>query len=141
MQDEGLNELLPFGEYVPPEQMSSPPQMLMEMDEYDLNRLLASLALHSANGGSGRRTRAQRQAQRQAVWDSVVLGPGRDRLGAHMEASTSVREQRAGASAAVPTGAAAPESPLGGRGGAEFPASWPPAGSHDRNYEVRRHTM
>lgn len=64
-QEDSLNELLPFGEYRPPEQ-DTPPSMLMGMDALELDRLLARLAV-GGGGSQGRRSiRAARHAARAA---------------------------------------------------------------------------
>ena len=60
MQDKGLNELLPFGEYIPPERLAtSPPCVLMGMDAWELERLLQRIAMP---GGTRRERRARVRA-------------------------------------------------------------------------------
>ena len=135
-----MNELLPFGEYVPPEQMTAP-HLLMGLDAYELDRLLARLALH--NAGGGRRGRAQRQAARAAARrdisrgssDAVVSSAALDTASA---ASSAARED-AGASSPtnVPhsTGneaGAVPVSPAA----TTWPSSWPPSAHPGRSFEV-----
>jgi hypothetical protein len=59
-QDDELNELLPFGEYVAPESHSSP-AFMMGLDAWELDRLLTRLALQNqAHTGGGRRARSGR---------------------------------------------------------------------------------
>lgn len=119
-----MNELLPFGEYVPPER-AGPSHVLLGMDQYELDRLLASLTLHGAGGG--RRSRGQRQSQRpagrmQAAASSASAAASPDTLDAHMAASASARGLRP-SSEAVPTAARAPGSAA--VGGTPGTASWP----------------
>lgn len=79
VQEDSLNELLPFGEYRPPEQDTTP-AMLMGMDAWELDRLLARLAMGA--GQQGRRgnraarhaARAARHAQQAAASESAAAG-------------------------------------------------------------------
>ena len=60
VQDQALNELLPFGEYVAPERFSgSGTHVLMGLDAWELERLLHRLATTGPNG-TGRRDRRSR---------------------------------------------------------------------------------
>lgn len=121
--------------------------MLHGLENYELERLLASLALHNRSGGGGRRNRAQRQSARLAIRSNLASGFSSnvapagttDTLDAHMAASAVAREQRdSGASAAGPAGTPESRSGLGGgRARDAFPASWPPAGTLHMQYEVR----
>lgn len=83
-QEEALNELLPFGEYIPPEQLASPPQFMMGLDAWELDRLLTRLALH--NTGAGRRSRASRHRH----------GSSSSSAAANGAASSSSRQRREG---------------------------------------------
>lgn len=62
-QEEGLNELLPFGEYRPPEH-DTPSGIVMGMDSWEVDQLLARLAMSS--GSARRSSRAARHAARAA---------------------------------------------------------------------------
>lgn len=121
--------------------------MLHGLENYELERLLASLALRNRGGGGGRRNRAQRQSARLAIRSNLASGSSpniapagtTDSLDAHMAASAVAREQRdSGASGAGPAGTPESRSGLGGgRARDAFPASWPPAGTLHMQYEVR----
>ena len=60
LQDKTLNELLPFGEYIPPERLATTaPCVLMGMDAWELERLLQRLAVP---GGARRERRSRARA-------------------------------------------------------------------------------
>ena len=60
LQDKTLNELLPFGEYIPPERLATnAPCVLMGMDAWELERLLQRLAVP---GGPRRERRSRARA-------------------------------------------------------------------------------
>ena len=65
-QDEALNELLPFGEYVPPERLAaSAPQFVMGLDAWELEQLLQRLAVVNGPGAaSSRRDRRRHHHHR-----------------------------------------------------------------------------
>lgn len=68
-QDEALNELLPFGEYVPPERIASgvPSHFMVGLDSWELEQLLQRLAVaHGVGGISSRRDRRRHRAHSQA---------------------------------------------------------------------------
>ena len=69
MQDAALNELLPFGEYVPPERMTaSAPQFVMGLDAWELEQLLQRLAAVNGPGAaSSRRDRRRHRAAAQSA--------------------------------------------------------------------------
>lgn len=69
MQDAALNELLPFGEYVPPERMTaSAPQFVMGLDAWELEQLLQRLAAVNGPGAaSSRRDRRRHRAAAQTA--------------------------------------------------------------------------
>lgn len=152
MQDETLNELLPFGEYRPPEQ-TTPSHVLLGLEAWELDRLLARIAVHG-NSTSGRRSRAQRQAARASRAAAVhaaaesgnISGVLRgDGGGAHLgRTEGGVAAGGLGERASPPMamgrdgsgGAHVGDSGTGagvGNGGDAYPASWPPA-SHRRQY-------
>ena len=60
LQDHNLNELLPFGEYIPPERLAANgPCVLMGLDAWELERLLQRLAVP---GGARRDRRSRARA-------------------------------------------------------------------------------
>lgn len=158
-QDETLNELLPFGEYRPPEQ-TTPSHVLLGLEAWELDRLLARIAVHG-NSAGGRRSRAQRQAARASRAAAVhaaaesgniseILSGGRaGSSGGAGGGATAVRSEHGTASGSGE--ASSPPMAMGrdGSGGAHagdsagvngaancgdaYPASWPPA-SHRRHY-------
>lgn len=68
-QDEALNELLPFGEYVPPERIASgvPSHFMVGLDSWELEQLLQRLAVaHGVGGIPSRRDRRRHRAHSQA---------------------------------------------------------------------------
>ena len=148
-----MNELLPFGEYRPPEQ-TTPSHVLLGLEAWELDRLLARIAVHG-NSTSGRRSRAQRQAARasraaavHAVAETgnisgVLRGDGSGGGGAG-RAEDGTAAAGIGERASPPMamgrdgsgGAHVGDSGSGdgmGSGGDAYPASWPPA-SHRRQY-------
>mmetsp|Transcript_2249 Transcript_2249/g.6693 ORF Transcript_2249/g.6693 Transcript_2249/m.6693 type:complete len:327 (-) Transcript_2249:1661-2641(-) len=122
MKEDSLNELLPFGEYRPPEQDTTP-AMLMGMDAWELDRLLARLAMGA--GQQGRRgnraarhaARAARHAQQAAASESAAAGSAHPSSAAHGRSGS-------GASAASPIDMHRSDA---GASGDSYPASWPPA--------------
>ena len=68
MQDETLNELLPFGEYVPPERISGvPSHFMVGLDSWELEQLLQRLAVaHGVGGVPSRRDRRRHRLHSQA---------------------------------------------------------------------------
>ena len=149
VQDDSLEELLPFGEFVPPEQAGSP-GMLMGLDAYELDRLLTRLALHNAAAG-GRRGRAGRQARAAARRGAAEAAANTQRHGSGgLEAEPAGQhgtpERQPGVAAtSAPRSAGdaaqpmdAPEQTANGSTAREdYPASWPPhRGNHDGDYEA-----
>lgn len=67
LQDPGMHELLPFGEYVSPEQTQSAQNLIMgQFEAWELERILARLAV--TNGGPGLNTGRRRgQSRAEAV--------------------------------------------------------------------------
>mmetsp|Transcript_2250 Transcript_2250/g.6701 ORF Transcript_2250/g.6701 Transcript_2250/m.6701 type:complete len:356 (-) Transcript_2250:1661-2728(-) len=151
MKEDSLNELLPFGEYRPPEQDTTP-AMLMGMDAWELDRLLARLAMGA--GQQGRRgnraarhaARAARHAQQAAASESAAAGalfgppmlalpaPSRELIwslkswgcyaGSAHPSSAAHGRSGSGASAASPIDMHRSDA---GASGDSYPASWPPA--------------
>lgn len=110
-QDEALNELLPFGEYVP----TDAPLGEVGEEGWELERLLLRLA---AVGHRQERRAARRAARRSTV--PTAPQPIAERGPSH-------RLQRA--EAAAEAGRLSPDCPsTPARAGPAFPASWPPAG-------------
>jgi hypothetical protein len=68
VQDETLNELLPFGEYVPPERLAaSAPHFMVGLDAWELEHLLHRLAAANTMGGlSARRDRRRHRSHTHA---------------------------------------------------------------------------
>jgi len=147
VQDESLEELLPFGEYVPPEQAGSP-GMLMGLDAYELDRLLTRLALHNAAAG-GRRGRAGRHARAAARRGAAEAAAHQRHGSGGLEAepagqhgapeqpgSAATPASRLAANAAQPMDAPEPTA-NGSTAREDYPASWPPhRGNHDGDYEA-----
>jgi hypothetical protein len=110
-QDESLNELLPFGEYVSPQQQASAAALL---ESWELERFLLRLAAAEQRGAE----RAHRRTPPR---------PGTSAPQPIRRASGGAAERPSGGDAAhltpPPAGAARGEPPAG------FPASWPPAGT------------
>lgn len=149
LQEESLNELLPFGEYRPPEQ-ATPNHVLLGLEAWELDRLLARLATHG-NSSSGRRSRAQRQVARASRAAAVraaaesgnvasVLTSGGGGGAAAGRSGDGEAWSGGGSEAASPPIAvgrnghsAAGSGADGDANSAAYPASWPPA-SHRRQY-------
>ncbi|KAL6774202.1 hypothetical protein ACKKBG_A24155 [Auxenochlorella protothecoides x Auxenochlorella symbiontica] len=111
LEDEALNELLPFGEYVP----ADAPLGEVGEEGWELERLLLRLA---AVGHRQERRAARRAARRSTV--PTAPQPIAERGPSH-------RPQRA--EAAAEAGRLSPDCPsTPARAGPAFPASWPPAG-------------
>ena len=130
-QEEALNELLPFGEYRPPEQ-ATPSHVLLGLEAWELDRLLARLAVHGSGGSRGSRASRHSRSSRSRAAAAAAAGgaaaassssqDGQQPLGPGQQASTPIAMQRdAGANASE------------GDDRAQYPASWPPA-SHSRQF-------
>ncbi|KAK9908472.1 hypothetical protein WJX75_008453 [Coccomyxa subellipsoidea] len=124
LQDETLNELLPFGEYVPPERLAaSAPHFMVGLDAWELEHLLHRLAAANTMGGlSARRDRRLHRSHTHASSSGQdrhsVDGDG----GAHDSGHVRSRLSGAGASSSHADGAAngIPDE------AAIHPSSWPP---------------
>ncbi len=151
LQEEALNELLPFGEYRPPDQ-STPSHVLLGIEAWELDRLLARLAVH---GGSGRRSRAARHAARAsrasatraaaessaASGSAAAAGGGAaGSVGGADSAGSDPHRAEAAATMPVPMQRDGRHGNGSGSGsgdstnGEAYPASWPPAGYASRQY-------
>ena len=106
-----MNSLLPFGEYVNPQQQAATAAML---ENWEMERFLVSLAV-----AEQRERRAARQARRVGHPLNEASAP-RPIFGARRRSEPIARISNSGAASSVPNNdpAVAP--------GPDFPASWPP---------------
>lgn len=114
LQDKGLNDLLPFGEYRPPEQNVSS-GLIMGMDSWDVDQLLARLSM-SSSSSARRSSRAARHAAR-AVRQTELANESDGVI----ESALRRGPER---SAALPIHMHSDHS---SSSPAEYPSSWPPA--------------
>lgn len=118
LQDEGMNALLPFGEYVNPQQQAATAAML---ENWEMERFLVQLAVVEQ-----RERRAARQARRTSHPQVQISAP-RPIFGARRRSEPGDRPSGINVASSVPN-----EDP-NGQPGPEFPASWPPHHSGQGN--------
>ncbi|CAL8469325.1 g8866 [Coccomyxa elongata] len=124
LQDEAMNELLPFGEYVPPERLAAAaPHFMVGLDAWELEHLLHRLAAANTMGGvSARRDRRRHRSHAHAS-SSVQDRHSVDGEGpAHDSGHVHSRQPAAG------TGSSRPDGDANGipDEAAIHPSSWPP---------------
>jgi hypothetical protein len=122
LQDEAMDELLPFGEYVSPAQEASQASML---ESWELERFLLRLAMAEQRAG-------ERRSARQSRRGGVPSAPQPIR-----QSPTAAAQL---AAAAGGNGAAGPSGDAGGQPSSPgaFPASWPPAAGGELSAGSRR---
>jgi hypothetical protein len=120
LQDEDMNALLPFGEYVSPQQTAATEAML---SNFELERVLIQLAISEQ-----RERRAARSARRRSHPQGGVSAP-RPIFGGGRARSEPVEAPAGPSAAAVASSAPGYDAAAAGPGG--FPASWPPGHGDD----------